>query len=476
MLVPALMLPRTDSSQGPQWLKGYGLFAGLTLLWGLSTFSAFWFDSLLAWTAGLLYVGYDTWLIGYVAWQTRTLSHTAIAALPPAQGPALGIVVPARNEATVLAATLDPLLAQMRPGDTLLMVDDGSQDQTRSLLAARYGVQWQGDGLTASSLHPGLQVLFKRNSGKADSLNAGWQQLSAPVIVTIDADTRLAAGALDGFRTAFASEPQLAAACGILKPTGTGGWQAALFETFQLFEYLRAFLSRAAWMRSDALLLVSGAFAAYRREVLQQIGGFDPQCLVEDYELIHRLHRHAHEQGLDWRVRVLAAPRAETDAPADVPGFLRQRRRWFAGFLQTQFAYRHMHGDARYGQVGRLMLPVKAVDTLQPVFGLTAFALLLAFISSGAQVAPLVLAVIGSKLVIDFGYHFWALRQYYRWLGQPVPRALWGRAALATLAEPFSFQLLRHVGAAWGWWQILTGRRDWAPQRRSLIEKSRETP
>lgn len=454
-----------------RWLRGYGLFAALSVLWLLSAFSAFWFDSLLAWVSGLLYVSYDTWLIGYVAWKTRHLHASAQTIPPPTDGPALGIVVPARNEATVLAATLDPILAQMQAGDQLLMVDDGSTDGTRALLAQRYGIAPQGQGLVRSRLHLGFSVLFKANSGKADSLNIGWQRLQTAVIVTIDADTRLAPGALAAFRAAFANEPTLAAACGILHPTGSGGVQARIFQMFQHFEYLRAFLSRAAWMKSDALLLVSGAFAGYRREVLQQIGGFDPSCLVEDYELIHRLHQYAHEQGLDWRVRVLSQPQAETDAPADVLGFLRQRRRWFAGFLQTQFAYRHMHGDARYHTVGRLMLPVKAVDTLQPVFGLTAFALLLLFIVNGGQAAPAVLAVIGIKLLIDFSYHFWALRLYHRWLGRRVPPQLWWRAVAATLAEPFSFQLLRHFGAAWGWWLIITGRRDWAPQRRAVTQQ-----
>lgn len=450
-----------------RWLHGYGLFAALSLLWLLATFSAFWFDSLLAWVSGLLYVAYDTWLIAYVAWQTRGL-RAAPAAASTVDEPVLGIVVPARNEASVLAATLDPILAALKPGDTLLMVDDGSTDGSRALLAARYGVLLSGHGLATSTLHAGLKVLFKPNSGKADSLNAGWRLLSQGVIVTIDADTRIAPDALQAFRSDFAAEPQLAAACGMLKPTGHGGWMAGAFELFQVFEYLRAFLSRAAWMKSDALLLVSGAFAAYRRETLERIGGFDPKCLVEDYELIHRLHQHAAEHGLDWRVRVLPGPRAETDAPADVPGFLRQRRRWFAGFLQTQFAYRQMHGDARYGSVGRLMLPVKAVDTLQPLFGLTAFALLILFIVRGDSLAPRVLAVIACKLVIDFSYHYWAIRQYHRWLGLAVPRRLWAQATLVSLIEPFSFQLLRHLGAAWGWWQILSGRRDWAPQRRGI--------
>lgn len=67
--------------------------------------------------------------------------------------------------------------------------------------------------------------------------------------------------------------------------------------------------------------------------------------MVEDYELVARMYRFAGDHGLDWRFRVLAGAQARTEAPASVPGFLRQRRRWFGGFLQTQWWYRGMVGD-----------------------------------------------------------------------------------------------------------------------------------
>ncbi len=102
---------------------------------------------------------------------------------------------------------------------------------------------------------------------------------------------------------------------------------------------------------------------------MRAVGGFDTDCLVEDYELIHRLHRHAQANGLPWTVRVLGDAQAHTDAPSSTGAFLRQRRRWFGGFLQTQFWYRAMVGDRRYGWLGVAMLPVKAIDTLQPLYG-----------------------------------------------------------------------------------------------------------
>lgn len=445
-------------------LRGYGLFLALLALWLGSTLGALWFNNLLAWGCGLIYITYDTWLIAYVAAKTHDLPAPRPSTVS-ANRPTLGVIVPARNEAAVLAATLQALLAQTDPPEQILVVNDGSTDDTAALLAREYSLPAAAEGFFSSSHNPRLCVLHKPNSGKADSMNQACVRLHTDIVVTLDADTRLAPGAIAALRDAFAREPQLAAACGVLTPRCKGGFEARVFEWFQTFEYLRAFLSRAAWMRSNALLLVSGALAGYRREVMLTLGGYDRHSLVEDYELIHRLHRYAHEHGLDWRVRVIPGARAETDAPASLRVFLHQRRRWFAGFLQTQFAYRAMHGDARYGAVGRLMLPVKAADTLQPVYGLTAFVLLLLFIARGAPFTLLVFAVMGIKLVIDFSYHLWAVRLYYRWIGETPPRGVWSRAALATLAEPFSFQLARHAGAFWGWIILLTGRQDWAPQR-----------
>lgn len=447
-----------------RWLRGYGLFVAVLGLWLLSSLGAFWYEGLLAWSAGLLYIAYDTWLIAYVAWNTRGLRAlpSASVANPTLR---LGVLVAARDEAGALPATLAVLLPQLGAADQVLVVDDGSADGSLDLLRAQHRLAPAPDGLWRSLAEPRLAVLAKPHSGKADSLNQGLARLDADVVVTLDADTRLYPGALAALRAAFAADPTLAAACGLLRPRCAPGPTASLFELFQRFEYLRAFLSRAAWARAEALLLVSGAFAAYRREVLQAIGGFDRHSLVEDYELIHRLHRHAHEHGRVWRVQLVPQARADTDAPAGLRSFLRQRRRWFAGFLGTQYRYRALHGDPRYGAVGRLMLPVKAVDTLQPVYGLTAFGLLLWFAISDAPVTAAVLTVIGAKLVMDLAYHLWALHLYHRWLGQRTPPSLWPRALLATLAEPFSFQLLRHLGAGWGWISVITGRLDWAPQR-----------
>ena len=133
-------------------------------------------------------------------------------------------------------------------------------------------------------------------------------------------------------------------------------------QWFQTYEYIRNFLGRYAWMRAGCLQLISGAFAGFRREAVTGVGGFDDACLVEDYELVARMRRFAGDQGLDWRFeyRRRAGPYGCAERRAT---FLRQRRRWFGGFLQTHWWYRGMVGDPRFGRLGTVMLPVKAIDT-----------------------------------------------------------------------------------------------------------------
>ena len=125
-----------------------------------------------------------------------------------------------------------------------------------------------------------------------------------------------------------------------------------------------------------------------------------------------------------------------------------------------------MVGDRRYGWLGVLMLPVKAVDTLQPLYGLTAFILLLYYLAGGRWNALLPAAgLITAKIVLDLAFHLWSVHLYRRWVGD-ARRASLGWALVAALVEPFTFQLLRHSGAALGWVSFLTGQRQWGRQSR----------
>jgi hypothetical protein len=120
-----------------------------------------------------------------------------------------------------------------------------------------------------------------------------------------------------------------------------------------------------------------------------------------------------------------------------------------------------MAGAGRYGDVGLWMLPVKAADTMQPIYGLCAFVLLLWYIVTGrlALLIPVGGLIIG-KILIDLAFHAWSIFLYRKWVGGQT-KVNFGLAILAAIVEPFSFQLFRHLGASWGWYAFLTKRQGW---------------
>jgi cellulose synthase/poly-beta-1,6-N-acetylglucosamine synthase-like glycosyltransferase len=304
------------------------------------------------------------------------------------------------------------------------------------------------------------------HGGKARALNAALTATRCDVILTVDADTLLDTGAIRAVRQSFSREPELAGITGVITPVCAPTPTGRVLQWFQTYEYIRNFLGRYAWMRMDCLQLISGAFAGFRRSAVVDVGGFDDSCLVEDYELVARMQRFAGEHGLAWRFRVLGNAQAHTEAPSTIIGFLRQRRRWFGGFLQTQWWYRAMVGDRRLGKLGTVMLPIKAVDTLQPFYGLTALALLAYFIADQrVDILGPVLVVVAGRIAIDIVVSIWLLRGYRSWVGDPQRASVAGITA-STAVGALTFQLLLLTGAALGWLAFLSGSQRWGSQRR----------
>jgi cellulose synthase/poly-beta-1,6-N-acetylglucosamine synthase-like glycosyltransferase len=467
-------------SPRPATLASVLIHGSVVALWLVLFARAFFLHGVVAWSTGIAYVVYDTLLLAFVGYKSWTLvkpQQPLDRAQQPDHLPTLGVIVASHNEAAVLPNTLGRLLGQLHGPSQIIIADDGSTDGTVRLLTERFGLKKPAEGQLseASALYPELYWLRVPHDGKARALNAAIGLASTKIVMTVDADTRLADDACLAMRSAFAARANLVAAAGILVPVCSKTMSGRFFQWFQTYEYIRNFIARFAWMRADSLLLISGAFACFRTDALLAVGGFDPQCLVEDYELIHRLRRHSVDHGLDWDVRVVGNAHAVTDAPSSLNTFMRQRRRWFAGFLQTQYWNRDMTGNRRYGTLGLLMLPVKAFDTLQPIYGLTAFALLLGFIVDrrGLIVGP-IFGVIGAKILLDFAFHLWTVHLYRRWTGNRAGSSLW-MAILASIAEPFTFQLLRHTGAALGWVDFLGGaKKAWGVQNRAGLMASDE--
>ena len=76
-----------------------------------------------------------------------------------------------------------------------------------------------------------------------------------------------------------------------------------------------------------------------------------------------------------------------------------------------------------------------------------------------------IVKIILAKLVFDLLLHAYSIFIYQRWLGIPLSRKLWLQSVGATLTEPFVFQIMRQLGAVFGWLAFLRRKIDWMPQR-----------
>jgi cellulose synthase/poly-beta-1,6-N-acetylglucosamine synthase-like glycosyltransferase len=461
--------------QSIRWPLLFGAVLGLLVF---TLYASFAFRGVAAWMVGLVYIAYDSLLLGFmvvssriaIARQQRREKAATPPVSPPADGkrPTLTVLICARNERSVLPECLRALAAQTEPADEIIVLDDGSTDGMVDWLTAEFGLTFEPVGSSAlgsSARRPPLRVWSKPNSGKADSLNLGWKMARGEIVVTLDADTYVEPRALAAIRDGFAEDPSLGIAGGVLTPVCRRTPWAGFFQFFQTFEYARGFLWRLTFMQYDMLLLISGAFAAYRRSVLESAGGFDTTSWVEDYELTHRVYRDAFDSGQPLTVKTLSGARGTTDAPASVNTFLNQRRRWFAGFIATHFKYHDMVGNGRYGSVGRYMLCLKTLDLLLPIYALAAAVVLVVLLSVHHSLSVFIVKLIVAKLIFDLALHAYSIILYQRWLGIPLSRKLWIQSLGATLSEPFVFQIMRQLGAVFGWLAFLRRKIDWMPQR-----------
>ena len=437
----------------------YLLFGATAGLFVVALWAAFVLPQPLGWTVGFCYLAYDAWLsLSLVSATGKVLSQTPTP-MTAQWRPTIAVCVASHNECSVLPATLAALQAQHDCPDAILILDDGSTDDTKAWLTTAYDIVWETTK-GHSRRWPVLTVLGKDNSGKADTLNRALPTITTDIVVTIDADTVVAPGAIAAIRAAFACDPELDVGCGILIPTcrpGISGW---LFATYQRLEYLRSFLWRLAWAKAGTLVLVSGALAAYRASLLREVGGFNGASMAEDYELLYRCQARRLAAGRALHVALISECVATTDVPADIPTLLRQRRRWFAGFIATLWHYRWMVGNPSCGPLGRVHLLIKTVDMLAPLYGLAAFILLIVLIC-GPGLDPAVIGALGGKMILDLYLSVWCIRRFIAWQQPASPHVWWWRGLLAATTETLCFQPLRHAGAVLGWWAWLTGRWRW---------------
>lgn len=233
--------------------------------------------------------------------------------------PSVSIIVPAFNEEKVIEAALTSLIQLDYPNYEIIVVDDGSTDQTAQI-AHRIAAQ--------NSLIP-IRVLSQSNSGKSWCLNTGIEHAQGDFIVCVDSDSRLNPDALK-IGVPYFNDPKVAAVGGYINVINNN----KLITKLQQLEYMigQNFLRRGLSF-FNIVTIVPGPIGMFRKIAVQNIGGYKTikDCFAEDADLTVRLLA----QG--WRVKGDTRMMAHTEAPETLFSLLRQRYRWKRGIFQALY-------------------------------------------------------------------------------------------------------------------------------------------
>ena len=282
----------------------------------------------------------------------------------PTYSPTVSVVIAAFNEAKVINNTIATLLRNNYPDIEIVVVDDGSTDNTSAVVNEAYGSD------------PRVSVLTKENGGKASALNLGIRQCQGEIIVALDADTVFAPETVSRLVRHF-SDPNIGAVSGNVKVGNRKNpltiWQAVEYITSQNFD-------RRAFDLLNCITVVPGAVGAWRKDAIALAGMYSSQTLAEDTDLTFKVRK------LGYRIVTDNSALAYTEAPDTLRDLAKQRFRWAFGTLQCLWKHRAALFNPRYGTFGTIAMPSLWVyqigfQALAPIVDLTvAWAFLYGFV------------------------------------------------------------------------------------------------
>jgi peptidoglycan-N-acetylglucosamine deacetylase len=313
-------------------------------------------------------------LLAVLAWQSDRPKNRAV---PPAIDPTLfvSVLIPAFNEARVIAESVRRVLGSVSVGLEVVVIDDGSKDETSAIVAREFGDE------------PRVRLLTLENGGKARALNEGLKLATGEIIIALDADTHFETETIAKLARWF-TNPEIGAVAGNAKV----GNRHNLVTLWQSVEYVTAQnLERRALSQFDAIMVVPGAVGAWRRIALDDVGGYPTDTLAEDQDLTIAIQRKG------WRIGYDIDAVAWTEAPESFSALATQRFRWAYGTLQCLWKHRSILRDKR--PVGLAFIGIPQAWVFQIGF---------AVISPLIDLA-LIVSVVGTWMRVE--QHGWAQTQ-----------------------------------------------------------------
>ncbi len=412
----------------------------------------------------------------------------------------ISVIVPAFNESASIITSVKAMLQLEYPQYELVIVNDGSSDDTLEKLIDEFALRPFPEAYRArvpcadikrvyhSTQIGNLRVVDKENGGsKADASNAGINVCRFPLVCVVDADSVLQPDALRRVVRPFLEDPTTVAVGGTVRIANGCTVRQGFMEKVglpknflalvQVVEYLRAFLfGRMGWSPLNGLLIISGAFGLFHKETLVEAGGYNPDAVGEDMELVLRLHRLMKAKQRDYRITFVPDPVCWTDAPENLRDLKSQRVRWQHGLGQALMLNRSLIGNPRGGTVSWIAIPFYLLfELFGPIIEVTGYIFILtaafmgwiawpeAGIFLGLAIGLGVLLSTSAIMLEEISFHMY-----------PTFRQLFALYFMA-IVENFGFRQLTVFWRLQGLYRWLSGgRHEWETLTRSasLAEES----
>ncbi len=292
----------------------------------------------------------------------------------------ISILAPAYNEEQTIIENIRSLLSLNYTQFEIILINDGSKDRTLEIVKETFLLKPviranPGDlntkrikAIYVSERYSNLIVVDKENGGKADALNAGINVSRYPIFTAIDTDSLLEKNVLMQMVRPFLERPETIAVGGMVRIiNGCEAIDGTVEKItlpkkplllFQIVEYFRAFLfGRVGWEALNMLLVISGAFGMFKKNVVIEAGGYRTDTVGEDMELITRLHRIMLKKKQRYHVGFIPEPVCWTEAPDSIRVLSTQRNRWHRGLLESILMNKQMLLNPKYGRVGLMAFP-----------------------------------------------------------------------------------------------------------------------
>jgi poly-beta-1,6-N-acetyl-D-glucosamine synthase len=280
------------------------------------------------------------WVAGGVLF--RRLDERLLEAPPDADLPGVTVLIPAYNEELVIATSVTAALASGYPELELLVLDDGSTDDT------------EGAASRAAAGDRRCHVLHDSvNRGKAEQLNRGFERARHELVVVTDADTHIHPEAIRLLVARMRSSPLVAAVAGAPHVTNRN----RLICAMQVLEAASIIgLIRRTQALTGRVGTVAGVLGLFHRDRVLAVGGYRPEMATEDIDLTWRLLLAG------WHTSYEPAALVGMQVPTTLKALWAQRKRWARG--QGEVLHTHLRTTGRWRNHRLWMLSIESLASL----------------------------------------------------------------------------------------------------------------